>query len=98
MGRDGQKPNSRIRIVDRPLKHIWVGVKKDTYRISEFPYYVGSWSRDYPINDLPPAVALLVDYVKAHGTPKNPLRKDEWENYWLALDVPQALIEDVKNG
>ena len=84
--------------MDRPLKHIWVGVKGGTYRISEFPYYVGSWSRDYPMDDLHPAVALLVDYVKAHGTPKNPLRKDEWENYWLALDVPQALIEDVKNG
>jgi hypothetical protein len=50
------------------------------------------------MDDLPPAVALLVDYVKAHGTPKNPLRKGGWENYWLALDVPQALIEDVKNG
>ena len=72
--------------------HIWVGVKEGVYTVAEFPFYVGSWKRE--CKETNPLIELAIK----DGTPKNPIRKDEWDNYWLLLNAPEELTKDVKNG
>jgi len=72
--------------------HIWVGVQDGVYTVAEFPFYVGSWKRVCKETN------SLIELARKDGTPKNQIRKDEWDNYWLLLNAPEELIEDVKNG